>query len=148
MEIRKTVDTVGQVSAAEHARLVQTYRPHVLILVLDLTGAWDGQNEHSTRYYLDEFFDYFGDSYKSSYLVRRKLKGVVLILNKRDRVADRKSETWIKKIKQQVQNKLSPILGARARHVVIMESSLVEEFDKGKSANAIVQKIALMLEEG
>ena len=32
LEIRKAVDTVGQVSAAEHAKLVQAYRPHVLVL--------------------------------------------------------------------------------------------------------------------
>jgi GTPase SAR1 family protein len=47
LQVRKVVDTVGQVSAAEHARLSKSYRPHVLILLIDMKGPWAGTNEHS-----------------------------------------------------------------------------------------------------
>jgi hypothetical protein len=45
LQVRKVVDTVGQVSAATHATLVNEYRPHVLVIVLDASSPWQGDDE-------------------------------------------------------------------------------------------------------
>lgn len=146
--MRKAIDTVGQVSAAEHARLTKVYRPHIIVIVLDLSGAWQGSDEKSARYYLEEFFAYFGDVFKSNYLVRRKLRAVFILLNKKDRADAKKLQSWQKRTKALAEEKLSQTIGASARGTIVMQASLVEDFDGGQSANAIIQKIALKLQEG
>jgi GTPase SAR1 family protein len=147
LEVRKAIDTVGQVSAAEHAELAKAYRPHVLVVVLDLSGPWEGRDERSARYYLEEFFEYFAEAFKGSYLVRRKLRAVFVVLNKRDKVDEKKASTWLKKAKDILKEQLRS-LGTGIRDPIVVESSLVEDFDDGRSVNAIIQKIALKLEEG
>jgi hypothetical protein len=146
LEVRKAIDTVGQVSPAEHARLAKQFRPHILVLVLDASGPWEGSEERSARYYLEEFFDYYSEAYRQAPVLRRRLRAIYIVLNKRDRLDEKRSASLLKKAKDLVQGKIRSAMGTL--DMFVLESSLFEGFDGGKSANAIIGKIALRLKEG
>lgn len=146
LEVRKAIDTVGQVSPSEHARLAKQYRPHILVVVLDISGPWEGSEERSARYYLEEFVDYYGEAYRETPGLRRKLRAIYIVLNKRDRLDDKRAASFSRKTKELVQSKIRSALGTL--DIFVLESSLVEDFDAGKSANSIIEKVALRLKEG
>jgi predicted GTPase len=146
MQVRKAIDSVGQVAAEKHVELAASYRPHIMVIVLDVSGPWEGANEHAARYYLSEFFEYFTQAFTSKYLIRRKLKGVFIVLNKRDKITGKKLLSFSSKCKQLLENKLVP-LGPFAKNVIIVDCSFLEDFDAGSSANSLIQKIALKLED-
>jgi hypothetical protein len=147
LQVRKVVDTVGQVSAATHAALVNEYRPHVLMIVLDASAPWKGDDESYAGSYLAEFLDEFVPVFLSRYFVRRKLKAIFILLNKCDRLKESTAKNLLRKAKDLVHQKISPSTGFAPRAIVIRECSFLESYDKGVKASAIIQKIALTLED-
>jgi GTPase SAR1 family protein len=148
LEVRKAIDTVGQVSASVHADITKDYKPHVVLVVIDMSGPWDGKDDHNAKHYLDEYFDYLAAHYRKSYWLRRKLKAVYIIANKKDKMTLRAAATFMRKADIFVKQKARAVFDVDSIDTYVLESSLVEDFDGGKSANNIIQKVALKLNEG
>jgi hypothetical protein len=55
-------------------------------------------------------------------------------------------QTFIRKTKDFVAEKARFAVGASSVDAIVMHTSLLEDFDEGKSAKALIQKIALKLE--
>ncbi|EJN07453.1 Gtr1/RagA G protein conserved region [Bradyrhizobium sp. YR681] len=148
LEVRKAIDTVGQVSAEAHAGLAKTYKPHAILVVIDMSGAWESKDDNNARHYLEEFFEYLSSTYQKSRSLKRKLKAVYIVANKRDRVDPKRASSFLKKMNEFVRSKQQAKFGVDTIDCYVLESSLVEAFDEGKSANNVIQKLALKLNEG
>lgn len=145
LQVGKTIDTVGQVSAEEHVRNVMKFKPNAVIVVLDLTSPWRGTNEYSAGLYLDEFCLHLSERLQRNKAMRKKLRTVMVILNKKDAVRTDKVNKWIGYSDKTIQNRLTPGYGARTNDIPIMPCTLVRSKEMGQSADAIISNLALSL---
>jgi len=112
-----SVDTPGQVGPVQHATLVGRRRPHAVIVMLDCTRAVSA----SVRW-LRLFCDRLDTVLRKGSYAHRKLSGVLVLLNKRDKISDDKSDELRVSTQGVLNRYLSVVLGAdRASSVPIME---------------------------
>jgi len=117
LKVRRAVDTPGQVGPVQHATLVGRRRPHAVIVMLDCTRAVSA----SVRW-LRLFCDRLDTVLRKGSYAHRKLSGVLVLLNKRDKISDDKSDELRVSTQGVLNRYLSVVLGAdRASSVPILE---------------------------
>lgn len=147
LQVRSMIDTVGQALASDHAKSASKYKPDALVIVLDLSSNWKGNNEYCGEFYLNEFILSLAARLSNEKSLRKSLKSILVVLNKKDLVKPTKIASWTKSTNKLLRDKLFPVLGEKSDNVSVMSCTLVESVDSGKSANAIISKIALSLVE-
>ena len=145
LEVRSMIDTVGQALASDHAKNVSKYKPDAIVLVLDLSSNWQGDNEYSAGFYLKEFLLSLSARLNNNKGLRKSIKSIFIVLNKKDLVKPKKIAKWKKFTNKLLQKKLFGVLGVKSDDVSIMACTLIETSDSGKSANNIISKIALSM---
>lgn len=145
MHVKTAVDTVGQLDPDSQSALVVQYRPHAIIIVLDGTAPWEGDDELYSGYYLRQLLNSLVYKYNSKYRGYKKLKNIFVLINKSDKVKEVTLKNLIKKVRDVTRNELKSRAGMSADHIMCMECSLLQ--DKVNVANAVVQKLALALED-
>jgi len=145
MQVRSTIDTVGQALASEHAANTVLHHPDALVIIVDLASDWRGQTEYQASHYLGEFCDHLAGELSEHKKLRKKLKAVVVVLNKKDLASNSKIISWRRGTERILEEKLRASFGARVKDVPILSCSLIERHDTGRSANAVIEAIALAL---
>lgn len=145
LEVRRAIDTVGQALASGHADNFSKYKPDTLIVVLNLSSDWKGDDEYSAGFYLEEFFSSLASRLHNSKGLRKSTKSIFVVLNKKDLVKPQKISSWARSADKLIVSKLTGPIGEKAKDIPIMPCTLVEDKYPGKTPNAIIAKIALSL---
>ncbi|MBV8894404.1 MAG: hypothetical protein JO266_20920 [Acidobacteria bacterium] len=145
IQIKHAIDTIGQVRPGEHAENFAYFKPHALIVMLDLTSNWEGDNEYSGKYYLQEFSSNLSEKLRERRPLRKVLSSIVLVLNKKDLVSQTTISDWTTNSRTIMDHTLESGFGPRTRSVRIIPCSLIQAHDNGESADHIIQHLALSL---
>lgn len=146
LEVRTAVDTVGQVQAEVHAGNVARFRPHAVIIVLDLSADWRGRNEYSGSFYLGEFCDHLSERLHSNMEFKKRLKAIHVVLNKKDLVTSAKVSRWRRNVEKILDQQLKPGFGTRTKDIPILPCTLIGDGDMGRTADAVISKLAISLQ--
>jgi energy-coupling factor transporter ATP-binding protein EcfA2 len=106
LNVRRAVDTPGQVGPLQHANLAGKRKPHAVIIILDTS-----KTVSATIGWLRLFCDRLDTVLRKKRPARRRLSEIAVVLNKRDKV----NKTKLSKVKRSVQkvlgDHLSVVLG-------------------------------------
>jgi hypothetical protein len=117
LNVRRAVDTCGQVGPLQHALLVARRRPHVVIVMLDC-----GVDARSMLRWLCLFCDALDSVLRKVPSAHGRLQEIVVILNKRDKIDDREFAQLRQAVRKALERFLSVVLGeARVRSIPILE---------------------------
>ncbi len=117
LNVRRAVDTCGQVGPLQHALLVVRRRPHVVIVMLDC-----GVDARSMLRWLCLFCDALDSVLRKVPSAHGRLQEIVVILNKRDKIDDREFAQLRQAVRKALERFLSVVLGeARVRSIPILE---------------------------
>ena len=138
-EVRRAVDTPGQVGPARHASLVGQREPHALIIVLDCSSAIS-----STIRWLRLFCSRLDTILRRGSYVVRRLKAIVVVLNKRDKTGGTESTQLREAVTEVLHQHLSVPLGIdRVRSIPILECISV----RTKQGTALIDEVISQLAE-
>jgi energy-coupling factor transporter ATP-binding protein EcfA2 len=122
LNIRRAVDTPGQVGPLQQASLVGKHRPHLLIIVLDCTKTVENSSQ-----WLALFASRLDTVLRFNWAARRRLTNLMVLLNKRDKVGGRKPVLLTEAVRRILKDNLSVVLSAsRAAAVPILECVSVQ----------------------
>lgn len=117
LNIRRAVDTPGQVGPIQQAGLVAKHKPHLLIILLDCTKTVD-----KTIQWLSLFCNRLDTVLRFERSVRKRLRRLMVLLNKRDKVGARKPVMLTEGIRAALKDNLGICLGIQAvQSIPIME---------------------------
>lgn len=95
LRVKAVSDVRGHIGPEEHAKLVGEKRPHSIVVVFDASSTKIAEIED----WLKKFFDHLNDVLDKQTKIKRKVKSIVCVLNKYDRL----KEDDFKKIKAKAQ---------------------------------------------
>lgn len=145
LRVRHVIDTVGQALASEHAINALKLKPHGLAIVLDLSTSWGGPNEYSAGFYLNEFCDCLSEKLHHTSALRRVLRSIVVVLNKKDLVRSDKRSRWKSSCGKLLNEKLVHSFGLKSKAIPVIPCTLLDGKDGGKSADQVMTHIAMSL---
>ncbi len=117
LNVRRAVDTCGQVGPLQHALLVARRQPHVVIVMLDC-----GVDPRSMLRWFCLFCDALDSVLRKLPSARRRLQEIVVILNKRDKIEDGEFAKLRQAVQKALERFLTVVLGeARVRSIPILE---------------------------
>jgi len=138
LKIRRAVDTPGQVGPVEHAALVGRRKPHAVIIVLDSSKA-----TLMTTMWLHLFCDRLDTVLRRGFSARRRLGEVLVLLNKRDKIAREDFNRLREGVATVLQKHLSVVLGAeRARLIPILECISVQTEEGPVLIDRVINNLA------
>jgi hypothetical protein len=138
LNVRRAVDTPGQVGPVQHANLVGRRKPDGVILVLDCS-----QMVSTTVRWVDLFCDRLDTVLRRGSVARRKLHEMLVLLNKRDRIDESECERLRGGVAELLDRHLSVVLGReRARSIPIFECISVETEQGTVLIEAVVARLA------
>ena len=122
LNVRRAVDTPGQTGPIKHASLVGLRKPHAVIVLLDSSKA-----ARTSISWLRLFCNRLDTVLRRGSYTKRKLREVVVLLNKRDKISQRQFEELQESVRKELDRYLSVPLGKkRARAVPIMECICIQ----------------------
>ena len=122
LKVRRAMDTPGQTGPVDHATLVGQRKPHAVIVVVDCT-----KEPASSLRWLHLFFDRLDTVIRKNNAVLKRLDGMVVLLNKRDKVRKPKLNRLREDVEEVLAEHLSVSMGADyVRAIPILECVSVE----------------------
>ncbi|WP_420326102.1 GTPase domain-containing protein [Mameliella sp.] len=117
LNVRKSLDEPGQVGPMEHANLVKLRKPHAILLVLDVS-----QPIEENKKWLLEFCEHFERVLQETGPLKKKIKSIIVVLNKRDKVANSAHySSRSKAVRKILTSSLGGVLGAhRAKAIPVL----------------------------
>jgi hypothetical protein len=141
LKVRRAVDTPGQVGPIQHATLVGRRKPHAIIVMLDCTKAVST----SVRW-LRLFCDRLDTVLRKGTYAQNKLSGVLVLLNKRDKVNSNKSGEIAEAVQEVLGRYLSVVLGAdRAQAIPILDCISVRTAQGTALIDEVINQLAQRL---
>ena len=117
LNVRRAVDTPGQTGPIQHASLVGLRKPHAVIILLDSSKA-----ARTSISWLRLFCNRLDTVLRRGSYTKRKLREVVVLLNKRDKISKSQFEELQESVREELDRYLSVALGKKRAHAVpIME---------------------------
>lgn len=117
LRVRRTVDTPGQVGPVQHASLVGRRKPHAVVVMLDCS-----KTVPATVGWLRLFCSRLDTVLRKGSYAQRRLREILVILNKRDKIDDAQCDALRQGAKEVLDRHLSVVLGvARVDAIPILE---------------------------
>ena len=113
LNVRRAVDTPGQTGPIQHASLVGLRKPHAVIVLLDSSKA-----ARSSISWLRLFCNRLDTVLRRGSYTKRKLREVVVLLNKRDKISNSQFEELQESVREELDRYLSVALGKKRAHAV------------------------------
>jgi hypothetical protein len=122
LNVRRAVDTPGQTGPIQHASLIGTRKPHAVIVLLDSSKA-----ARTSISWLRLFCNRLDTVLRRGSYTKRKLREVIVILNKRDKIDKQKFDGLRDQVRDELDRYLSVALGKkRAATVPIMACTCIQ----------------------
>lgn len=140
LRVRRAYDEPGQVGPMAHANLVKTNKPHALIVLLDINGSVS-----ENKKWISEFSINLERVFNENPKCRKRLKSVVVCMNKRDKLKSmRILVSRTKAIQKALIESLATTLGAqRVQQIPILPCVSVLTKEYGSTLiDAIIARLA------
>jgi GTPase SAR1 family protein len=122
LKVRRAVDTPGQTGPVDHASMVGERKPHAVIIVLD-----SSKEPATFLRWLHLFCNRLDTVLRKGSFAKKKLDGVLVLLNKRDRISKKKFNELKEQVAEVLARHLSVSMGAdRAEAIPILECVSVQ----------------------
>ena len=108
LNVRRAVDTPGQTGPIQHANLVGVRKPHAVIVLLDSSKPIT-----ATAGWLRLFCNRLDTLLRRGSYTKRKLREIVVLLNKRDKIGKRDFEQLSQEVRDELNRYLSVVLGKK-----------------------------------
>ncbi len=119
LNVRRAVDTPGQIGPIQHAKLVGERKPHAIIVLLDST-----RSVATTAKWLSLFSNRLDTVLRRGHYTKRKLREIIVLLNKRDKIGNSEFKDLSEAVRAELNRYLAVPLGAkRAAAIPILECS-------------------------
>ena len=139
LNVRRTVDTPGQTGPVQHASLVGQRKPHAVVIMID-----SSKPVAATVNWLRLFCNRLDTVLRKSHPARKKLREIIVVLNKRDKVSDDESEELTAKVRDVLKQYLSVILGAeQAKTIPVLECISIQTSE----GSALIDNVLTCLAE-
>jgi GTPase SAR1 family protein len=148
VELRNVGDRSGQIGPHAHARMFARQRPHLLVIILDISTREDTDRLHASYgRWLEYFCTYVAERLmKSPRIARRlrsRLRNVVILLNKADTIPAEQVDAVIgeatARIRATLQTRLRNHLGAGVDTFPILPCSIVSNPRYGTPIDTITR---------
>jgi len=117
LNVRRAVDTPGQTGPIQHALLVGERKPHAVIVLLDST-----KSVSATSRWMSLFCNHLDTVLRRGHHIRRKLREIVVLLNKRDKIDQPAFDELEQTVRAELDRYLAVPLGKqRAAAIPILE---------------------------
>lgn len=141
LKIRRAVDTPGQTGPVHHANLVERRKPHIIIVMVDCS-----KRLAATIKWLNLFCDRLDTVLRKGSYAQKKLNGIVVVLNKRDKTTGKEVRRLSKDVKGVLMRYLTMVLDkTRVRSIPILECISVQNPQGTVVIDDAIQKIAEQL---
>lgn len=148
IEFRNVGDRSGQIGPHAHAKMLVDKKPHLLMIVLDITARdkdETGKLHASYETWFEYFCTYIGDRLMNRPgLARRvssRLRNMVILLNKADTLEPKETDAIIREAKTQIRGilrgRLQAYFGGRVHHYPILECSIVSNPKHGALGDTV-----------
>jgi hypothetical protein len=144
LQVRSILDTVGQVNARDHARAVIRHKPHAIVIVLDVSGQWEGDNNYSSRFYLSELLENLAHELHPRAFIAQHPSNITVLLNKSDKVDPSVIAELAKHVRESLNSKLTRF-GPAVKKIPVLPCSLIEE-EGGALPEKVIRNLALSLQ--
>ncbi|UCD52153.1 MAG: GTPase domain-containing protein [Phycisphaerales bacterium] len=122
LNVRRAVDTPGQTGPIQHATLVGERKPHAVVVLLDST-----KTVSSTARWMSLFCNHLDTILRRGHHTRRKLREIVVLLNKRDKIGNSKLDELRENVRAELDRYLAVPLGKkRAAAIPILECIAIQ----------------------
>ena len=108
LNVRRAVDTPGQTGPIRHAGLVGLRKPHAVIVLLDSSKPIT-----ATAGWLRLFCNRLDTLLRRGAYTKRKLREIVVLLNKRDKIGNSDFEQLSQEVREELNRYLSVVLGKK-----------------------------------
>jgi len=125
LNVKRAIDTPGQVGAVEHANLAFQENPHGLIIVLDLTAPLDGEPDRASATWLKRFCRRYEAKWRVDRNRKNRLKAIVVIMSKADKLASGTIDERRKIYKEILDTELKDARGKMLDGVAVLPCSMV-----------------------
>lgn len=143
LELRNVGDRSGQVGPNEHAKMFVTRKPHLLVVVLDVTR--DDRTSDTLHGSYERWFEWFC-SYVAERLMNRprlarrvhsRLRQMIVLLNKSDALPPHDRDNAIRRaqdsVRAELRTRLRAHLGPKVDQFPILPCSIVRNPQNGRS---------------
>lgn len=139
LRIRRTIDVPGQTGPVAHADLVNEFRPHVLLVVLDSSTSASALSS-----WLDPFCERLEHHYRADKRLLRKNRGIFVALNKRDLVARQKDyDARKRRVTERLLQGLGQVLGKQTANAIpVMPTIAVHNQNDSALLDELIKRIA------
>jgi len=122
LNVRRAVDTPGQTGPIQHALLVGERKPHAVIVLLDST-----KSVSATARWMSLFCNHLDTVLRRGHYTKRKLREIVVLLNKRDKINKRTLDELREDVRAEIDRYLTVPLGKqRAAAIPILECIAIQ----------------------
>jgi hypothetical protein len=144
LNVRRAVDTCGQVGPLQHALLVARRQPHVVIVMLDC-----GVDPRAMLRWFCLFCDALDSVLRKLPSARKRLQEIVVILNKRDKIEDGEFAKLRQAVRKALERFLTVVLGEqRVRSIPILECISVRTGHGTALIDGVIAQLAERLAGG
>ncbi len=138
--IKNVVDLPGQTGPVDHANLAFKHSPDGILILMDLTSPKTG--ERACGKWLTDFCERLEEKWRASGKSNRRLKSMIIVLNKRDKSDDKRVDKQKKALRKIVDEHFRQGRGAMLATVKVMPCILVTNPDGTKFVDSIISTIA------
>ena len=122
LNVRRAVDTPGQTGPIQHATLIGKRKPHAVVVLLDSTRSLS-----ATVKWLRLFANRLDTVLRRGRYTKRKLREIVVLLNKRDKIANDAFRELSEDVREELDRYLAVPLGKqRAAAIPIFECICIQ----------------------
>jgi len=141
LKIRRAVDTPGQVGPLQHATLVGRRKPHAIVVVLDC-----GRSALMMTTWLHLFCDRLDTVLRKGFYSKRKLRQVVVLLNKRDKIDQYQFEQLQSQVSGVLHQHLTVVLGPqRVQSIPILGCISVQTEHGTELIDQVIEQLGVHL---
>lgn len=142
MDVRKNIDFPGELNIDRQLDLIKRCNPNALIIfTVALPYNWKGKR-YDPEQWLSEFLEGLNAVILTNQGVRKNLRSITVVINKKDQVKDDIIDQKDKKFKQLIKEQLGQSLGGNAEKIPVIPCTLYKRHDGEKFGNAV--KIAML----
>jgi len=145
MKVKRAVDVAGEIGPIEHARLAEERKPEAIVVLLDIDAPVAGRSKNATSPWLVAFCKHLKQRLVEEPKMKKRLKALLFVANKRDKVSDATAEVRIAAFKDIIHKHLGEAFGPLSESEFVLPCILIRHPRATEFADAVVSRLARSL---